>query len=671
MIPGFFAAGAAGGAFIPEFTDGIALPLTFGESDYNGLLSWSRQGGPLPSPAGGVFDNAQARLMATAGLPGWVTSPSGPLTIQATLAPQNCPHTAAAMAVGVCVNNAGANPKLAIAVVEDSYHDELPVLAAQAYTSSLQSVPVVRKGWRFEFRHPEIMLSGNQVRPQGVHFLDAGTLLVTGYYETSVISRCHKVRLSDGVSLGHFDFDTADTGPNHINAIAEASDGSVWFAGNGKMFRVDLDASFASGEAVITSTYSITPFGSFLAIATISGTEYVIGGQYLTSGTPYIVVFPFSLVSDGGSFDISQRTNRYVINQRMQGIRYYAGKLYATLNRTTAESTAPGWIHEYTLDLGASDGSSLVVPDAAWPAPSQYPEDLDFHPTTGDVYTSTEGYSSVGSSEGWLSVWSSPLDESLPENTVALEYNGAGSVAIKVNGRDFETRAWTPTPTPGAVSIGGKPQAVAAWDAGFYSGTIKNVIVQQGAMSASGYRTAVEGYYEPSALSLFPVTLVNPGCETGDTTGWTDEVGALGIRPSHVAPGPHTGHFFFFGGPNPATISRQRVEIASATGLSATEIDAGGLWVRVSWWQASFSATDTDVATMGLRMLDAAQVEQAKTINPKLRPNPHLTWLYRTHSLEVPIGARYVDALFDMTRFSGTNLDGYFDDVTLEFFRRP
>ena len=38
-------------------------------------------------------------------------------------------------------------------------------------------------------------------------------------------------------------------------------------------------------------------------------------------------------------------------------------------------------------------------------------------------------------------------------------------------------------------------------------------------------------------------------------------------------------------------------------------------------------------------------------------------------TVSVPSGAN-IDALFDMTRASGTNLDCYFDDVEVSFYRQ-
>lgn len=670
---GFYAAGAMGestGGFVPVYSDGIVFPFTYDDAEYNNLLTWTRGGGLLASPDGAMFDGASARIHAETGLPAWLTAgAAGPLTVQATVFPQeaNGLHTGA-KPILVVGNDAATPPaKLMLYARRDPDNaSAVSVVARSREGSNDLDYPLFRRGWQFDFRFPES--DTYDTRPQGVHFLDANTLLLTGYHAATNVNSCYKVEYPSGTVLGRFDFPAGLVGSNHINAIAEASDGGVWFSGNGTMYRVDLAASFASGVCVLEATTDIGGYTSFMAIAEIGGTEYMIGGQYQTTGSPVIALFPYSAVKDGGTFDDSYRFKSFVINQRTQGCRYYNGKLYLTMNRTTAESTGVGWIHECALDINAPDESALPAPDRVWPAPSQYPEDVDFHPTTGWLFTSTEGYSAVGNSPGWLAVWSMPLDGRAVPNTVTLEYDGAGTLAIRLNGKHFETLSVTPSVTPTGVYLGARPTSTVGNQQQWFGGTVKNLIIQQGPMTPDAYRTAVEGYYEPRKLLPTSVPLVNPGAEDG-TTGWTAEVGSLGNRANN--PTPHSGSFYFFGGPNLNTRARQRIDLLAATDFSAAELDSGDVLARVLWWTAGYLG-DQDTSTMGFRFLDAAQSQVAISYGDKLRMGyVQGAWTLRQYAIDVPAGSRYLDVLIDGSRVgSGTNMDAYFDDIELVMYRR-
>lgn len=653
---------------VPELTSRVALPLTYDEADYNALLSWTRLGaGPRITPQGLLGDGYTARLKATA--PSWANDDAHVLTVHASikLLASQARHSTRDTVVFVGNDDATANPKLELCVMDDALVSTEPNICLRSYTGSMQTKVLGRRNWRYEFRHPQLTLSGDEARPQGLHFLDSNTLLITAHYEGTV-SRCHKVRASDGAVLGYFDFDQAPLGVNHINAITQSADGRVWFCGNGWLYGVDLDASFASHAAVIHTTYDMSAAGtSFMSIATISGTEYMICGQYMESGDPRLRVFPFSLVTNGGTFDIGDRTIQYIINQRTQGIVYHSGKLYMSNNRTTA-SAVQGTVKRFDLNLAGVDDSTMVTSEVSRFAPSQYPEDLTFHPLTGRIWTCTEGLSSVGSDDGFMSVWSSEFTTGdSEENHYTAEYDGAGTVTVKINNRLFEALSWTPTINPGAFSIGGPPAASAGQQNGFFLGTVRNVVIQDSPLSRRGYGSAVGGRYEPNDLTVHAITLTNPGAEAGSSTGWTNETGGISERTSNP-PGPHSGTYYFFGGANAASRARQRIDLVAATGLTGTRIDAGDLWAIVDWWQSNFSAADADTGGLGLRFLDGSSTLISENLAAALDMTPELTWIPRSYGLLIPTGTRYIDVLYDATRASGTNLDTYVDDIALRVY---
>lgn len=645
----------------PSPTTGVALPLTYDELDYNGLLTWNRQGGPLPTPSGAEFDGYQSRLKANASLPAWLSSSTGPLTVHATIAPFQAPPTSSGQAISVCTDDANYRPRLALACMPDSQDATLAQMVAMCYTSAFQTKRLCRREWRYEFRYPELSFGGKAARPQAVCFVDADTVLVTAHYEDTV-SLCHRIRLSDGVVTGWFQFPSPY---HHIAAIAQRADGTFWCGdySTGMLLGLDIAASFASNAAVITTAYNCAAIIGFSCIdwVTVGEVEYLLAAEYTTTGSsPYFYVLPASLISNGGTFAVSSRTKRFVCSVRVQGVRQRGGKLYLSMNRLTADSAVVGKIQRYALDLTAADGSPLVAEDT-WVGPGQYVEDIDFHPVTGHVWGSTEGCTAVGSDDGWLAYWSSPLDGSAVENTYTLEYNGAGSTRIKINGRLFEDIAWTPTPTPGCLVLGGRPVQAASWQGGYFSGTIRNVVVQENPMSAGEYGLAVSGFYEPNVLTTLTVSLTNPGAEAGDASGWTNEAGVLAVRTTN--PLPHSGGYYFYDATSAATLARQRSAIPAA----AADVDAGKAWARVRWYQATFSTGD-DTSGMGMRFLDGTPAQISQHLAASIKIVPTMAWRYRTFAAAVPALTRNIDALIQMTRVSGTASDGYTDDITLTVY---
>jgi len=68
-----------------------------------------------------------------------------------------------------------------------------------------------------------------------------------------------------------------------------------------------------------------------------------------------------------------------------------------------------------------------------------------------------------------------------------------------------------------------------------------------------------DGYIEDIAVTLngAPLTMINPGAETGTTSGWTDTVGGLGVRTA-TPPTPN-GTYYFYGGTSADTTAYQDV----------------------------------------------------------------------------------------------------------------
>lgn len=680
MIPGIVAS-AAPIPFDPSFSTGIALPYTYRETDYNSLLTWTRTGaGPHITPDGFVGNGYNSRYVANTSLPSWITTSAGDLTIHAQIKPSRTMANTGAgssrdVAIYVGTDNVTPVGKLELIVVEDIVSSRIPNVAARIDNSSITVKRLGRPFWSFEGQYPQLVSGGQPARPQSIHCLDAGHILVSAHYQEDH-ALVHKVRISDNELVGQFGFSSAYY---HPGDFAERGDGTFWMINAGYLLEIDLEASLLSGNAVINTVYDLTvdPDGaSGLEWLTFSGVEYLVFSEYKTSGTPYVYVVPATEVVNGGVFADSDRYKRFVIPFEVQGISYANGKLYTAQKEISGGSSQQGFIERFDLETAVAslaDGSSLVAENVIW-APGKYVEGLDFHPVTGDIWTVTEGMGSVGDQNGWLSIWRGDTASTNRFNAYTLEYDhGTGVTTIKVNNRLFDTVTDSISTSPAAVCVGGLPQASAGVTAGFFTGTIKNIVIQDTPLTQQQYETAIGGYYEPDTLQVINVTLTNPGAESG-TTGWTNETGALATR--NAAPPPHTGGFSFGGGSNANTKARQRLTLTTALGLTTTEIDAGGLWGRVQWWQAGFSVADTDNGAMGLRFLDGSNVQQVENVAAKVRILPDYVadvancWYFRGHPVTVPSGARSVDALMDMSRTTGTNLDCYIDDISLVFYRQ-
>lgn len=655
----------------------VVLPLTYDEEDAEGSMTWTRQGASPHVTPFGFEGNGWNAMMKSTTIPSWMSLASLQLSILAGVyfynqRPMNS-NGDTALFVGANASGVTPSAKLSLKVIGDPVNAWKSYLALQANTGTVQTLPLTRPEWNFVSQFPELMVGANQARPQGIMFLDSTTLLVSAHYQDTE-TRVYRINLTDMSVTGMFSFGT--TTHRHIASWAKNAAGDVWCVDydTGRTFKIDLAASFSSGSAVILVDWntSILNKVSGIDFITVSGTEYVLIAEYSTSGTPYLYVIPAASMS--GAFAVAGRYKRFNAGRRTQGIVVKDGNLWMAKNVDMATTTVYGWMERYNgisaIISGSADGSTLT-PNFSMAGPSQYVEDIKFHPVTGEMWTQTEGWTSVGSHEGFLSIWKSPVNGLPVQNNVEAAYDGAGTVTVKINNRLFQTVAWTPTQDVAAVSVGGPPNVAAGFSSGYFCGFIKNVRIQNQPLEQDEYDDTVSGSYEPNSLTAYNVTVVNGGAETGDSTGWTDEVGAITARS--LNPTPFEGSYYFNGGANAQTISRQRFSLATVTGLSNAEIDAGNIWAKLRWAQAAY--TNQDPVTMGIRMLDGTPAQMSLTYgnlnwvpdgNSGVTPN----WRQIAHGVDIPSGARNVDAVYRNDRNSGTNNDGYIDSITMVVYRK-
>ncbi|QEY70518.1 hypothetical protein [Pseudomonas denitrificans (nom. rej.)] len=668
----------------PVVYNKLVFPLTYDEQDSTGAITLTRSGasGPLVTPAGFEGDGYGTRLLASSGLPSWLTDYTQPVSLLATIR-NDAPFAASGRYVfaSVCTNSANPDMLMEISLRPDSSGAPCgAVWGCGSFESGSNKMALFRYLYRYETRLPVLSVGANTGSPQAIYIIDSDTMLLSAHYNDTE-SKVFKIRLSDGVLLGQFSFGT--TTYRHIAAFAKRSNGDFWAADyeTFKLLRLDLDASFAAGTAVILSTYDMTAAGTGFSIefVTVSGTEYLLAGNYYASDdvNSRLWVIPASLLS-GTTFTVGSQYKRFQIGRRVQGIVMRSGQLLASRMHKSGGTQTSGWIERYDIvtDITSTATDSILTAIASWPAPSLYPEDMAIHPTTNKLYMPTEGYASLLDLDGWRSVWSADFDSSFrpvsQENNVTMEHNGSGAVTIKLNNRAFGSASWTMTVTPTRISIGGTPGGTAGFSGGFSFGLVRNLYFQNGPISDADYAAAVSGSYELNTLTAYTLTLTNPSAETGDTTGWTNETGTIAAKNTANRT-PPDGTWYFDGGSNATVVARQRLDLV-AQGISATDLDTGAMWAKIRWWQAAFD--NNDPGGMGLRMLNGSSGTISTTYSPlaytlggtQVAP---FYWFPRSYPVTVPTLTRYLDALYNASgRTSGTNNDHYVDLVRVTVYKQ-
>lgn len=662
--------------------DKLVFPLTYDEQDSTGAITLARAGasGPLITPEGFEGDGYGSRLSTTS-LPAWMTF-NQPVSLLASIK-STAPYVTSGRYpfVSICQNNANANMLLEVRLSTDDLGAAGGMVNARTgLDTSPQQSYLFRPLYRYEARLPQLTVSGNAGSPQAILFLDADTLVLSAHFNDTQ-SRMYKIRLSDGALLGQFTFGT--TTYRHVAALARRSNGDVWCADyeTFKLLKLDLDASFASGTAAILSTYDMTAAGAGFAIefVTVSGTEYLLAGNYYASDdvNSRLWVVPASLLS-GSTFTVGDQYKRFQIGRRVQGIVMRSGQLLVSRNHKSGGTGASGWIERYDIvtDITSTATDSVISPLASYPGPSLYPEDMAVHPTTNRLYVPTEGCYGLTDYDGWRGVWSTDYDSNWrgieQENHVALESAGTGAVSFKINNRTFQSVSWGVTVAPNIICIGGMPAATPGFAGGYSFGTVRNVLIQNGPISDADYAAAVSGSYESNHLTVYTLTLTNPGAESGSATGWTNETGVLTARNTANRTPPE-GTWYFDGGSTATCVARQRLDLV-AQGISAADLDTGALWGKIRWWQAAFD--NNDPGGMGLRMLNGA----AGTISTTYSPLAYTLggsgaapfyWFPRSYPVTIPTLTRSVDALYNASgRTSGTNNDHYVDLVRVTVYKQ-
>lgn len=507
------------------------------------------------------------------------------------------------------------------------------------------AAPRTQCKWRRKFPNEDCL-------PQGLAFMDATRMIVCGH-DGDAITHFYVLDRNTLEVLGTF----SDTTYTHVASIALNAAGEVWAADytTDKTIQIDVDASLASGTLVTLAVWDTSVIDSLscISFATINSAEYVLLSQY--AGTPYTYFIPVSFMGDGNVLALSDADLYLYFRNAVQGTTIDGDNNFWLASSDTDNFTNYGNVE--TLFNTYSDGETPTALATYEPVDSAL-EDLAYDNVTGEIFTMDEG--------NYQAIWSFHPNVEVQINTYGIKYDGISVFTLMVNGYEYGSLDGVTARQATRVLLGGPhnedPDAL---DHQYYSGYIKGVRLQSGEMTpAQRFYTMNTENYETDTLTITDLTgyIVNPGAETGDTTGWTNETGTMTVRDA--SPSPRYGSYYFMGGTSDPCVAYQRFDLVNDFGFSETEIDAGEVQLRLRWSQCTYSSSDP--MQMGLRVLDASETEIDITTSPLDHTRYNQNWYEFAMDVIVTTSGRYVDIYYKGDRTAGTNNDGYWDNVRLE-----
>lgn len=165
-----------------------------------------------------------------------------------------------------------------------------------------------------------------------------------------------------------------------------------------------------------------------------------------------------------------------------------------------------------------------------------------------------------------------------------------------------------------------------------------------------------------------PNLLTNGGAETGSLSPWVaGGAGTAIIDNGSAGAGisPRTGSRHFFGGVGALNTLTQTINIFNGTqGFTDAQLDSGTLSAAVVFYQQSYfqsTGHDQGQVTLVFRALNGTTISTVST------PAVSCTGSYclQSYSYSLPSGTRSIALSLVFIRQSGSNLDCYFDDVSL------
>ncbi len=170
--------------------------------------------------------------------------------------------------------------------------------------------------------------------------------------------------------------------------------------------------------------------------------------------------------------------------------------------------------------------------------------------------------------------------------------------------------------------------------------------------------------YDTFDTISYPMPVINGDAETGDTTGWTNEVGGLGVVAYNNTT---TGSSYYFNGGTVAnTTASQNIDLI-ANGLTQEQINTGASIFRLDFRTSSY-ASDTDNVSVGLRFKNTLGTTIGEVYSETFNDDTDDNWITRYFEQVIPVNTTSVDILLKFVRITGTNSDGRIDFITASVY---
>lgn len=163
--------------------------------------------------------------------------------------------------------------------------------------------------------------------------------------------------------------------------------------------------------------------------------------------------------------------------------------------------------------------------------------------------------------------------------------------------------------------------------------------------------------------------LQNRGCEEtlvgGEIPQWVEVLGANWTQ-RNASPSPQEGYYYFFAGAGASAELRQDADISGYSGL----VDAGTQLFEFSAWVRAWDQSPADISQIILEYLNHDKSLVLASFDLGQHTNTD-SWLQLLHSATAPVGSRFIRVRLISIRRSGTNNDGYFDNLSLSIVLAP
>lgn len=652
-------------------TDNPVMPLRKDLTDHSSTLTFtdSQTSTEYLSPKGFVGDGFSNKTKTTS-IPGWMSSNNSDVLLQASITPHAITPYDSELVVGLL--NGSDQAKISFTREIDGIFTPRSNISLTYYDGITEKKEILcRSNWYFRGRLPELEVNGEIGRPQAFVFVDSNHALLSTHYNDT-LSRVFYIRLNDWKKVGYFDFPSPY---NHVACASYDENGYLWMSEylTGAVLRINLGDSLKTNMASWDIEYDMSAVpGVGLAFHTFNSVNYAVFTQYSTSGSPYMYLVTTDQLINGASFTIGDESKRFIIPIKSQGVAINDTYVYLAHGATGIQTT----MYRFdTTELFSLSNNQTIVSSLSGTtrfAPSEYPEDIDIHPVTGNLWTTTEGNDSVIDKHSFLSAWETDFAsetnflEAPVENTYTAFLDTANNkIDVYINFRFFDSFTVSTPITPTTLAIGGYPAASAGWDTGFFNGWVRDVCVSPYLLKERFQRNIEDGRGYPS-VSSETVNIPVPfhDAETGSVLDWT-EPSTLGIRS--LNPVPLQGTAYLMGGGTVLAEPYTDFDLETLSGHTSAELDAKDSTVVLEWYQSNYDGINDSLDVQLIFLNGSATILDTFSTGDTIVPTAFI-WNRRSLSASRPAGAVKMRLKLVFKRDSGTNTDSYLDYLVCNMY---